>query len=139
MHATSLIIIEVEKQNKTQPAIQRDRLLSCRIDFSKYSVFNLLIAVKACIACLLFSALDGGDTNRIMGIDTYTTVVIIASAIFFYRAAKYDGSSAVLWVVLSVVVSLLLLTLLRLGWVGIILGQVGLFLGITIFRVIRDS
>ena len=83
--------------------------------------------------------LDGGDINRMMGIDSFTTLAIIASAIFFYRAAKYDGSSAVLWVVLSVVISLLLLTLLRLGMVGIILGQAGLFLGITFFRIIRDS
>ena len=83
--------------------------------------------------------LNGGNTNRIMGIDIYTTVTIIASAIFFYRAAKYDGSSAVLWVVLSIGVSLLLFTLFRLGGVGIILGQAGLFLGITLFRVIRES
>jgi hypothetical protein len=74
-----------------------------------------------------------------MGVDTYTTIVIIASAIFFYRAAKYDGSPAVLWVVLSIGVSLFLLTLFRLGGVGIILGQAGLFLGITIFRIIRES
>ena len=82
---------------------------------------------------------DGGSNNYIMGIDTYTLVVIIASSIFFYRAAKYDGSSAFLWVVMSVVISLLLLTLFRLGGVGIILGQAGLFLGITFFRIIRDS
>lgn len=74
-----------------------------------------------------------------MGIDTYTTIVIIAAAIFFYRAAKYDGSSAVLWVMLSIGVSLLLLTLFRFGGVGIILGQVGLFLGITFYRIIRNS
>jgi len=83
--------------------------------------------------------LDGGDTNRIMGIDLYTAVVIIASAVFFYRAAKYDGRSAVLWVVLSVVISLSILNLFRLGGVGIILGQVCLFLGIVFFRVIRKS
>jgi len=74
-----------------------------------------------------------------MRIDSFTAVVIIASAIFFYRAVKYEGSSAVLWVVLSVVISLLILNLLRLGMVGIILGQVGLFLGITFFRIIRKS
>jgi hypothetical protein len=73
-----------------------------------------------------------------MGIDTYTTIVIIASAIFFYRAAKYDGSSAVLWVVLSIGVSVFLLTLFQLGGVGIIIGQASLFLGITIFRIIRE-
>jgi len=73
-----------------------------------------------------------------MGIDSFTAIAIIASAILFYRGAKFDGRSAVLWVVLSVVISLLLLTLLRVGVVGIILGQVGLFLGITFFRVIRD-
>jgi hypothetical protein len=61
------------------------------------------------------------------------------SAIFFYRAAKYDGSSSILWVVLSIAVSLLLLTLFRFGGVGIILGQAALFLGIAIFRIIRKS
>ena len=74
-----------------------------------------------------------------MSIISYTTVAIILSAILFYRAAKYEGSSAIFWVVLSVVISLLLLTSLEVKTVGIILGQVGLFLGITIFRVIRDS
>ena len=73
-----------------------------------------------------------------MGINSFTAIAIIASAIFFYRGAKYDGSSAVLWVLLSVVISLLLLTLLHAGVVGIILGQVGLFLGIALFRVMRD-
>jgi hypothetical protein len=73
-----------------------------------------------------------------MGIITFTTIAIIVSAIFFYRGAKVDGSSAILWVVLSVVISILLLTLFHAGVVGIILGQAGLFLGISIFRVIRD-
>jgi len=73
-----------------------------------------------------------------MEIYSYRNVAIIVSAIFFYRAAKYDGSSAFLWVVLSVVISLLLRTLFQVGAVGIILGQVGLFLGIAIFRVIRE-
>ena len=72
-----------------------------------------------------------------MGINTFTTIAIIVSAIFFYRGAKMDGSSAVLWVVLSVGISLLFLTLLGDGLVGIILGQAGLFAGITVFRIIR--
>ena len=74
-----------------------------------------------------------------MEIYSYRNIVIIVSAIFFYRAAKYDGSSAFLWVVLSVAISLLLRTLFQVGVVGIILGQVGLFLGITFFRFTRDS
>jgi hypothetical protein len=82
--------------------------------------------------------LDGGDTNRMI-VDSFTALAVILSAIFFYRAARIDGSSPFLWVVLSVVTSLLLLTVLRLGMVGIILGQVGLFLGITLFRIIRKS
>ena len=72
-----------------------------------------------------------------MIVDRFTALAIILSAIFFYRAAKVDGSSSVLWVVLSVVVSLLLLTMFQLGVMGIILGQVGLFLGIAFFRIIR--
>ena len=74
-----------------------------------------------------------------MGIDVFTTIAIIASAIFFYRGAKYDGSPAILWLVLSVVISILLRTLLHAGLVGILLGQAGLFIGIAIFRVIRES
>ncbi len=70
--------------------------------------------------------------------DSFTIIAIIASAIFFYRGAKLDGSSTVLWVVLSVVISLLLRALLHAGIIGILLGQAGLFLGITIFRVIRE-
>ena len=71
--------------------------------------------------------------------NSFTTIAVIASAIFFYRGAKIDGSSAVLWVVLSVMISLLLLNLFHVGLPGILLGQAGLFLGITIFRVIRES
>jgi hypothetical protein len=85
------------------------------------------------------ASLDENDTNRMMDLYSFTTVVIIASAIFFYRAAKFDGSSAVLWVVLSVGISLLLLTCFRVGMVRIILGQAGLFLGITFFRIIQKS
>ena len=71
--------------------------------------------------------------------DSFTIIAIIACAIFFYRGAKLDGSSAVLWVVLSVVISLLLRTFFHAGLAGILLGQAGLFLGIAIFRVIRES
>ncbi len=82
---------------------------------------------------------DGGNTTHMLGINLFAATVIIASAIFYYRAAKYDGSSAFLWVVLSIGVSLLLHFLFGIGGVGIILGQAGLFLGITLFRVIRES
>ena len=71
--------------------------------------------------------------------DSLTILAIIASAIFFYRGAKSDGSSAVLWLVLSVGISLLLRIFLHAGLVGIILGQAALFIGIAIFRVIRES
>ena len=74
-----------------------------------------------------------------MGMDVFIPIVIIASAIFFYRGAKYDGSSAILWLVLSAGISILLRTWLHTGLIGIILGQAGLFLGIAIFRVIRES
>lgn len=74
-----------------------------------------------------------------MGTDALTTIAIIASAIFFYRGAKLDGSSAVLWLVLSVGISILLRIFLHVGLLGIIFGQAGLFIGITIFRVVRES
>ena len=55
-------------------------------------------------------------------------------AVFFYRAAEFEDGPGLLWAALSVAISLLFWMVFRLGWIGIILGQVGLFVGITLFR-----
>ena len=68
----------------------------------------------------------------------YFSIVLIAvSAAFFYRAAEFENESSLLWCGLSIVISLATLFYLHWGMLGIVLGQVGLFAGITIFRMMR--
>ncbi|HEY1490512.1 MAG TPA: hypothetical protein VGF90_05685 [Verrucomicrobiae bacterium] len=64
-------------------------------------------------------------------------IVIIAFLIFFCRAAEFEDESAWIWGGLSVVVSAVTFLWLGCGWLGISLGQAGLFAGITIFRMLR--
>jgi hypothetical protein len=64
-------------------------------------------------------------------------VLIAVSAAFFYRAAEFENESSLLWCGLSIVISLATLFYLHWGMLGIVLGQVGLFAGITIFRMMR--
>jgi hypothetical protein len=68
-----------------------------------------------------------------------TFVLLIVCAVFYYRAAEYEGSSGVLWCSLSVLVSVLTWRVLHLGLLGTLLGQVALFLGITLVRTLRKS
>jgi hypothetical protein len=63
--------------------------------------------------------------------------MIVVFAVFFYRAAESEKESGLLWCGLSVLISLAAMFLLPWGWLGILLGQVGLFAGITIFRMVR--
>jgi hypothetical protein len=68
---------------------------------------------------------------------SFNLVVLLASAIFFYRAADLDNNSGVLWATLSVVVSVLVWFGLGWGVIGIIVSQVGLLVCIGIVRVVR--
>jgi len=64
-------------------------------------------------------------------------VVIVAGAVFFHRAAEFENESSLLWSGLSVLVSALVVFLFHAGWLGILLGQIGLFIGIGVFRMLR--
>jgi hypothetical protein len=64
-------------------------------------------------------------------------LMVVMFAVFFYRVAEMENESGLLWCGLSVVISLATLFLFHCGWLGIALGQVGLFVGITIFRMVR--
>jgi len=66
-------------------------------------------------------------------------LIIIAFVIFFCRAAEFEDESTLIWGGLSVTISALAFFWLGCGWLGISLGQVGLFVGITIFRILRKS
>ena len=68
----------------------------------------------------------------------YLTILIIAAfAAFYYRAAEFENESTWIWCGLSVAISAVAFLWLHCGWLGISLGQVGLFTGITIFRILR--
>ena len=64
-------------------------------------------------------------------------LMMVACAIFFHRAAEFENESSLVWTGLSVVISVVTLFVLGWGWLGCLLGQAGLLLGITIFRMLR--
>ena len=65
-------------------------------------------------------------------------VLILVFAIFYHRAAEFENESALLWSGLSVLISVTTLFYFRWGFLGTLLGQVGLFAGITFFRMWRS-
>jgi hypothetical protein len=70
----------------------------------------------------------------------YLTILIIAAfGAFFYRAAEFENESTLIWCGLSLAISALMFFWLHCGWLGISLGQVALFVGITIFRILRKQ
>lgn len=70
---------------------------------------------------------------------TFNFVLMVAFAIFFYRAASFEHSPGLVWAALSVAVSLLTWQWLGLGLLAMILGQVALFFGIGALRVISKK
>lgn len=66
-----------------------------------------------------------------------TILIILCFAIFFHRAAEFENESVLIWCGLSVAISVVAVFWLGCGWLGISLGQIGLFIGITFFRIMR--
>ncbi len=70
----------------------------------------------------------------------YTSIAfVIVFAVLYYRAAESEDGPALLWTTLSVMLSLATLFYLGWGWLGSLLVQGGLFLGIAVFRAFRKS
>ncbi len=68
----------------------------------------------------------------------YLPIVLIAVfAVFFYRAAEFENEPSLLWCGLSLALSAISLFYFHWGVLGILLGQIGLFAGITIARLMR--
>ena len=66
----------------------------------------------------------------------YLMVLVIGCfGAFYYRAAQFENESTLIWCGLSVSISALTVFWLHWGLLGIILGQLGLFIGITLFRL----
>ena len=64
-------------------------------------------------------------------------LMMVVCAIFFYRAAEFENESPLLWTGLSVVISIVTFFVFHWGWPGCLLGQIGLFAGITVLRMLR--
>ena len=65
---------------------------------------------------------------------SFTFVLLLACAVFFYRAGEFDGSSGLAWAALSILISVAIWRWLHGGVLAVLLGQVGLFAGITLYR-----
>jgi predicted cobalt transporter CbtA len=66
-------------------------------------------------------------------------VIMLACVVFFYRAGQMEGKSGILWALMSVVVWRVTPHVLGDGLLSQIAGQVGLFIGIAVFRVLLDE
>jgi hypothetical protein len=77
--------------------------------------------------------------SELQAMPYFTILMIALFAAFYYRAAEFENESRLLWCGLSLVISLATLFYFHWGWLGAVLGQVGLFAGITVFRVTRKS
>lgn len=64
---------------------------------------------------------------------------MVVFAIFFYRAGMFEGGPGLLWTALSVSISLLIWQWLEWGVLAMIIGQLALFVGIAVFRIIRKT
>jgi hypothetical protein len=65
---------------------------------------------------------------------SFTFLLLVVCAVFFYRAGEYQSSSGLVWAGLSTLISLAIWGWLHGGFVAVLLGQLGLFGGITLFR-----
>ena len=65
---------------------------------------------------------------------SFTFLLIVACAVFYYRAGEYEETSGWVWGGLSVLVSVVIWRWLHGGFVWVLLGQLGLFVAITAWR-----
>jgi hypothetical protein len=72
------------------------------------------------------------------GVYGLDTIVIIACAVFYYKAAEVENASTIIWTGLSLIVSLSI-RILGFGLIVLIIGQVLLYLAITIVRLFSST
>lgn len=70
-------------------------------------------------------------------------IIAFVCAFTFFGMGRVEARDTaadhgVLWAGLSIAISVLLIQVWGAGWIAVLLGQVGLFLGITVFRALRD-
>lgn len=74
-----------------------------------------------------------------MPIYSLTFILIVVCTIFFYRAGEYEQTSGALWSAMSAGISGVVWLVLHGGFLAVLLGQVGLFLGISVYRVLKKG
>lgn len=71
--------------------------------------------------------------------DYAALAVLICGVTFYARAATMEKKSPVVWGCLSVGASLLAMFIFKGGWLSVLFSQVGLFVAITLYRVIAEK
>ena len=69
---------------------------------------------------------------------SYSLVLVVVAAVFYWKAAEREKESGIIWAGLSLVASALIIALGG-GFVVLVLGQLAVFVGITVFRTIKDN
>jgi hypothetical protein len=67
---------------------------------------------------------------------SWNFILMIAFAIFYYRAGEFDNGHGLWWAILSLAISILNWQWLHWGLLTMLLGQILLFVGIGVFRKI---
>jgi hypothetical protein len=70
---------------------------------------------------------------------SWNFLLMVVFAIFWYRAGEFDGGPGLVSAALSAAISFVIWQWLHCGSLVMILGQVCLFVGIGVFRVVRKS
>jgi hypothetical protein len=71
-------------------------------------------------------------------------ILAFVCAITYFNMGKFEArhggrsDPAIWWALMSIVASALVIQLLSAGWMLVLLAQVGLFIGITIWRSMRE-
>jgi len=65
---------------------------------------------------------------------SFTFILVLVCAMFFYRAGRFEGNSGLAWAGLSVLISVAIWRWLHGGPITVLLGQVALYAGITLYR-----
>ncbi len=78
-----------------------------------------------------------------MGAISVEVMLALVCAVTFFRAGRMESVGAAydysfLWALMSVLLSALVLIALKASWVVLFLCQIGLFLGIGVYRALRD-
>jgi hypothetical protein len=68
---------------------------------------------------------------------SFHIVILLAFASFYYKAADYENEAPFLWGGASILVYMLTWFGFSWGWLGCIIGQVILFVAITVMRTLR--